>query len=197
MVIAAVTNTTVYTSIGNALRVITPANVSNPIEFWLAFLLILAILNTVLKRVHFFSEKQNNGARAITALIIAYFAVTAAWVSPILLYMSSTLAITAIVLVSILIVSAMAGYEIKGKATSVLFIVAIIILLFSGLFSYVFVPSSLVGVKGTGSAITGVLSTFFSNPSNIGIVIVLVFFLVVIPIAIFGVGGKSQRPKSP
>ncbi len=195
MVIAA-TTVSIYGSIENALRLITPANVGDPLEFWLAFLLILSILNTVLKRIDFFSAKENNSARAITALIISYFAVTAAWVSPILLYMSSTLAVTAIILVSILIVAAMAGYDIKGKAALALFIVAIIILLFSGLFSYAAVPSSAAGFGGTGSAIEGVISSFFSNPYNIGVVIVLVFFLVVIPIGVFGMGKRGSGPSS-
>lgn len=193
MVMAAAT-VSLYGSVENALRIITPANVGDPLEFWLAFLLILSILNTVLKRVSFFSEKENNSARAIAALIISYFAVTAAWVSPVLLYMSSTLAVTAIILVSLLIVAAMAGYEIKGKAALALFIVAIIILLFSGLFSYAVVPSSAgSGLSGAGSEIGSVLSTFFNNPANVGWVIVLVFFLIIIPVGVFGMGRRGNN----
>ncbi len=158
-----------YTSINNALQVITPANVTDPIEFWLAFLLILAILNTVLKKVSFFTEESNKVARALTALIISFFAVTVVWVSPVLVYMSSTLAVTAVILVAILVIAAMTGYDTKGGAKW-LFIVAIVVLFIGGgLFSWIFVPSgsggvsgfsgSSSGVNGVGSALAGVLAS--------------------------------------
>ena len=141
-----------YASVNNSLRLITPANVTDPIEFWLAFLLVLAILNTVLKKIKFFEGEENKNSRAITALIISFFAVTAAWVSPVLMYMSSTLAVTAMILVAILIVASLAGYDkqlSEGKAAQWLFVAAIIVLFAGGLLSYAVVPAS-NGSGGSG-----------------------------------------------
>lgn len=179
-----------YTSINNSLQLITPANVTDPIEFWLAFLLILAILNTVLKRVSFFHGNENKTARGLTALIISFFAVTAAWVSPVLMYMSATLAVTAMILVAILIVAALAGYDKKlseGSAGKWLFIAAIIVLFAGGLFSYTTVPSGSGGTSGTGaigssaasagsgaaSALTGVLSYLANNPGELDVLLTI------------------------
>jgi MFS family permease len=172
---------TIYTSINNALQAITPANVTNPIEFWLAFLLVLAILNTVLKNISFFKGQENKTSRGIVALIISFFAVTAAWVSPVLLYMSSTLAVTAIILVAILIVASLAGYDKKlqeGKGAQWLFIGAIIVLFAGGLFSYAVVPAGSSGTSGAaasgvGSALSGVISSLGNSPGLIGLLIVL------------------------
>jgi hypothetical protein len=184
-----------YTTVGNALKLITPANVTDPIEFWLAFLLILAILNTVLKNVSFFKDKENKNARALVSLIISFFAVTAAWVSPILAYMSSTLAITAIGLVAILIVAALAGYDqdkiSASKWQKVMLGAAVAVLFFGGFFSYFVVPASTGaggssgGVAGTGSSISSVIATAFSNPSTIGL-LVLVAFAIGVGVFVFG-----------
>lgn len=198
-----------YTSVSNALKLITPANVTDPIEFWLAFLLVLAILNTVLKRVSFFQGPENKNSRALTALIISFFAVTAAWVSPVLLYMSSTLAITAMILVAILIVAALAGYDKKlgeGKAGQWLFVGAIIVLFAGGLLSYAVVPASVVsggsggsGGSGSsgGSALSGVLSSIANNlASNIGLIVVLAFVIIIIAF-VFGGSSGSSSGKAP
>ena len=48
MVIAAAGS--LYSQIDKALSLITPPNVTNPIEFWLAFLLIL---NVIISYIHF------------------------------------------------------------------------------------------------------------------------------------------------
>ncbi len=192
-----------YTSVQNALQVITPANVTNPVEFWLSFLLVLAILNTVLKKVSFFQGNENKGARALTALIISFFAVTAAWVSPVLMYMASTLAVTAMILVAILIVAALAGYDDKlkqGKAAQWLFVGAIIVLFAGGLFSYAVVPPGAGGNAGTsggstsvGSQVGTVLSSFFSNSTNVGLLIVAIAVIVIIA---WMFGGSSSDSKS-
>ncbi len=192
MVMAAAT-VSLYTSVENALRIITPANVTDPLEFWLAFLLILSILSTVLKKVEFFSARENSNARAITALIISYFAVTAAWLSPVLLYMSSTLAVTAIILVAILVVAAMIGYDIKGRSAQVLFIVAIIVLFAGGLFSYAVVPSSAVGSGGAGSAISSVISEFLSSGYGVLILVLAIIGIFVYALAFKG-GSASTKP---
>ncbi len=189
-----------YTSVQNALAVITPANVTNPVEFWLAFLLVLAILNTVLKKVSFFQGNENKGARALTALIISFFAVTAVWVGPILMYMSSTLAVTAMILVAILIVASLAGYDDKlkqGKAAQWLFVGAIVVLFAGGLFSYAVVPASAAsggssGIASSGSQIGSVISSFFSNPSNIGLLVVAIAIIVIVA-WIFGGSGASSK----
>lgn len=192
-----------YTSVDNALKLITPANVTDPIEFWLAFLLILAILNTVLKRVSIFQGNENKNARGLTSLIISFFAVTAAWVSPVLLYMSSTLAVTAMILVAILIVASLAGYDKQlgeGKAGQWLFIGAIIVLFAGGLLSYAVVPASATGSGGTGSggggsALSGVLSTIGSNlASNLGYLILIAVGIIVIAFT-FGGGSNSDSGK--
>ena len=104
-----------YSQIDKALSLITPPNVTNPIEFWLAFLLILAILSTVLKSVAYFGDNKNKGARGMISLIISYFAVTVAWVSPVLVYMSSTMAVTAFILVAMLIVAGLLKFDITGS----------------------------------------------------------------------------------
>ncbi len=190
-----------YTSIQSALQVITPANVTNPVEFWLSFLLVLAILNTVLKKVSFFQENENKGARALTALIISFFAVTAAWVGPVLMYMASTLAVTAMILVAILIVAALVGYDDKlkqGKAAQWLFVGAIIVVFAGGLFSYAVVPAGAGGNAGTTGATSAtsqmgtVLSTFFSNSGNIALLVVVIAIIVVVA---WLFGGSSAGSK--
>ncbi len=179
----------IFSQVNNALGVITPANVTNPLEFWLAFLLILAILNTVLKRVSFFSEDSNRSARAMVSLIISFFAVTVVWVSPVLVYMSSTLAVTALILVAILAVASLAGVDLKSntRLSGAVFIVAIIILfLGGGLFSHAFVP----GASGsTGSELSGILSSLTTQ--YLGVLIVFGILIVGIAVAFSGVGKKG------
>ena len=187
-----------YSQINSALQIITPANVTDPIEFWLAFLLLLAILNTVLKRVSFFSDKENKNARALTALILSFFAVTAAWVSPVILYMSSTLAVTAIILVAILIVAAMAGQDVtKGNTGKLLFAIAIVVLFVGGMFSYVFVPAGSGGVNGSsglggiGSSAGSALGSIITAAGhNFGLLVVAVGLLL-IAVWVFGKGNAS------
>jgi hypothetical protein len=192
-----------YTSINNSLRLITPANVTDPIEFWLAFLLVLAILNTVLKKIKFFEGDENKNSRAITALIISFFAVTAAWVSPVLMYMSSTLAVTAMILVAILIVASLAGYDkqlSEGKAAQWLFVAAIIVLFAGGLLSYAVVPaSSGSGVGGgsggpasTGSEIGSVISSALGSAWNSGILLLMIFLIIVVAYVFKGSGGSKS-----
>ena len=154
MVVAAAGS--LYSQIDKALRLITPPNVTNPIEFWLAFLLILAIISTVLKNVSYFADNKNKGARGIIALIISYFAVTVAWVSPVLIYMSSTLAVTALILVAMLIVASLLKFDITGDKAKWLFVVAIgILFLGGGIFSNALVPAS----SGVGSQLSNVASS--------------------------------------
>ena len=179
----------IFSQINNALAVITPANVTNPLEFWLAFLLILAILNTVLKRISFFSEDSNRSARAIVSMIISFFAVTVVWVSPVLVYMSSTLAVTALILVAILAVASLAGVDLKAnsRVSGAVFVVAILVLfLGGGLFSHAFVP----GANGsTGSELSSVISSLTTQ--YLGVLIVFGILIIALAIAFSG-GGKKQ-----
>jgi len=174
----------IYSMISTSLQAITPANVSNPIEFWLAFLLLMAILSTVLKNVSFFKDPQNKAARGLVAMIIAYFAVTVAWVNPALVYMSSTLGITALILVAILIVTALAGVDMKSKAGSYItwgiFAFALIILfLGGGVFSYFFLPSSVMPSSGFSlSSISINLPEIIAAAIILGFVVFVVYMLV-------------------
>ncbi|EFD93098.1 MAG: hypothetical protein BJBARM5_0107 [Candidatus Parvarchaeum acidophilus ARMAN-5] len=174
-----------YSQIDNALKLITPPNVSNPIEFWLAFLLILAILSTVLKNVDYFKDNKNKGARGLIALIIAYFAVTVAWVSPILVYMSSTLAVTALILVAMLMIASLLKFDITGSNSKWLFIVAIgILFLGGGIFSNALVPSS----SGVGSELSNIASSLIGP--NLAYLILGVIIIFVIA---FTFGGGSNK----
>lgn len=183
----------IYSMISTSLQAITPANVSNPIEFWLAFLLLMAILSTVLKNVGFFKDPQNKAARGLVAMIIAYFAVTVAWVNPVLVYMSSTLGVTALILVAILIVTALAGVDMKSKAGSYItwgiFAFALIILfLGGGVFSYFLLPSSVVPSSGFSlSSIYAYLPDIIAAAIILGFVAFVVYMLV-------GGGGSSSNP---
>ncbi|MCW1294054.1 MAG: hypothetical protein OH316_02520 [Candidatus Parvarchaeota archaeon] len=140
----------IYTTLSNSLQLITPPNVSNPIEFWLAFLLLVAVLNTALKQVPFFRDASKNGkvAAGLISLIVSYFAVTVAWVSPTIVYFSSTLGITALIMIALLVVVTLAGVgQSPGKGKTAImwgsFAVGMVILLLGGgLFSYIFTPIS-------------------------------------------------------
>ena len=190
--ITASTSTSIYNSVNHALQLITPANVTNPIEFWLAFLLLFSILNAVLRNVHFFAEDKNKASRGLTALIISFFAVTVVWVGPVFVYISSTLAVTAIVLVAILIVASISGFDIsKSKAGSYLFIGAVIsIFLIGGLASYLFVPASSSSSSSVTTSLSGPINSALSSLitsmpvsswySLIGVVIVIIIGFVVI-----------------
>ncbi len=189
----------VYSILQTSLQAITPANVTNPIEFWLAFLLLLAIISTALKYVNFFKEDKNKAARGLISMIIAYFAVTVAWVSPVLVYMSSTLGVTALILVAILIIVSLAGVDMKSKAGSYLtwgvFAFAIIILFVGGgVFSYLFLPSS-GNVSSSGGAGTSISFSQLANylPYIITIAIIL-FFLIFMIWAL--IGGSSESNES-
>ncbi|MCL4391090.1 MAG: hypothetical protein M1284_02330 [Candidatus Parvarchaeota archaeon] len=177
-----------YGQIDKALSLITPPNVSNPIEFWLAFLLILAILSTVLKNVTYFGDNKNKGARGLIALIISYFAVTVAWVSPVLIYMSSTLAVTAIILVSMLIIASLLKFDITGNNSKWLFVVAIgILFLGGGIFSNALVPSS----SGVGSQLSNIASSLIGP--NLAYLILGIIIIFVIAFT-FGGGGSGKNP---
>ncbi len=179
-----------YSQIDTALKLITPPNVTNPIEFWLAFLLILAILSTVLKNVSYFADSKNKGARGIIALIISYFAVTVAWVSPILVYMSSTLAVTALILVAMLIVASLLKFDITGSNSKWLFIVAIgILFLGGGVFSNALVPAS----SGVGSQLSSIASSLIGP--NLAYLLLGVIIIFVIAFT-FG-GGNSGNKGTP
>ncbi len=182
-----------YTQISDALRLITPANVTDPIEFWLAFLLVLSIINTVLKRVEIFSDtegKNNRATRGLVGMIISYFAVTAVWVSPVLMYMSSTLAVTAVILVAILIVAQLAGLKMDDRSSKALFGVALVILfLGGGLFSYLSVPSS----SGTTSELSVMFSTLVTQ--DLAYLILGVVVIGVLAYAFSGSGGSGSGKK--
>lgn len=189
----------VYSILQSSLQAITPANVNNPIEFWLAFLLIFAIISTVLKYVNFFKEDKNKAARGLISIIIAYFAVTVAWVSPTLIYMSSTLGVTALILVAILIVVSLAGVDMKSKAGSYItwgvFAFAIIILFVGGgIFSYVFLPSSSSSSSSSGISISwSQISNYL--PEIIAIAIIL-FFVIYVIWALIGGGSSDESGRS-
>ena len=177
-----------YGQIDKALSLITPPNVSNPIEFWLAFLLILAILSTVLKNVTYFGDNKNKGARGLIALIISYFAVTVAWVSPVLIYMSSTLAVTALILVAMLIVASLLKFDITGNNSKWLFVVAIgILFLGGGIFSNALVPSS----SGVGSQLSNIASSLI-GPNLVYLILgIIIIFVIAFT---FGGGGLGKNP---
>jgi hypothetical protein len=177
-----------YGQIDKALSLITPPNVSNPIEFWLAFLLILAILSTVLKNVTYFGDNKNKGARGLIALIISYFAVTVAWVSPVLIYMSSTLAVTALILVAMLIVASLLKFDITGNNSKWLFVVAIgILFLGGGIFSNALVPSS----SGVGSQLSNIASSLI-GPNLVYLILgIIIIFVIAFT---FGGGGSGKNP---
>ncbi len=179
-----------YAQISTALRLITPANVTDPVEFWLAFLLVLSIMNTVLKRVDIFSDtegRNNKATRGLVSLIISFFAVTAIWVTPVLAYMSSTLAVTAVILVAILIVSTLAGFKPTDRSSKGIFAVALVILfLGGGLFSYMSVPSS----SGTGSEISTIFSTLVTQ--DLAYLILGVVIIGVLAYAFSGSGGSGS-----
>ena len=188
MVVAAAGS--LYSQIDKALSLITPPNVTNPIEFWLAFLLILAILSTVLKNVSYFADNKNKGARGLVSLIISYFAVTVAWVSPVLVYMSSTLAVTALILVAMLIVASLLKFDISGSNAKWLFVVAIgILFLGGGVFSNALVPSS----TGIGSELSNIGSSLIGP--NLAYLILGIIIIFVIAFT-FG-GGGSGSGKNP
>jgi hypothetical protein len=177
-----------YSQIDKALSLVTPPNVSNPIEFWLAFLLILAILTSVLKNVTYFGDAKNKASRNMIALIISYFAVTVAWVSPVLVYMSSTLAVTAVILVSMLVVASLLKFDITGSSAKWLFVVAIgILFLGGGIFSNALVPAS----SGTGSQLSNIASSLVGP--NLVYLILGMFIIFVIAFT-FGSGGSSKSP---
>lgn len=183
--VAAVTSS-LYSQVDKALILITPPNVSNPIEFWLAFLLILAVLNTVLRNVDYFKDTKNKGARGIIALIISYFAVTVAWVSPVLVYMSSTLAVTALILVAMLAVASLLKFDITGSNSKWLFIVAIgILFLGGGIFSNALVPSS----SGTGTQLSNIASSLI-GPNLVYLILGMIIILVIA----FTFGGSDKTP---
>ena len=185
MVIAAVGS--LYSQIDKALSLITPPNVTNPIEFWLAFLLILAILSTVLKSVDYFAGDKNKGARGLVALVISYFAVTVAWVSPVLVYMSSTLAVTAFILVAMVVVASLLKFDITGNNAKWLFVVAIgILFLGGGVFSNAMVPSS----SGVGSELSNIGSSLIGP--NIAYLILGIIIIFVIAFT-FGGSGSSKN----
>ena len=187
MVIAAAGS--LYSQIDKALSLITPPNVTNPIEFWLAFLLILAILSTVLKNVSYFADNKNKGARGLVALIISHFAVTVAWVSPILIYMSSTLAVTALILVAMLIVASLLKFDITGNNAKWLFVVAIgILFLGGGVFSNALVPSS----SGVGSELSNIGSSLIGP--NLAYLILGIIIIFVIAFTFGGGSGSSKNP---
>ncbi|MCL4399575.1 hypothetical protein M1293_03685 [Candidatus Parvarchaeota archaeon] len=189
---AASASVSIYGSVNHVLQLITPANVTNPIEFWLAFLLLFSILNAVLRNVHFFADEKNKASRGLTALIISFFAVTVAWVGPAFIYISSTLAVTAIVLVAILIVASISGFDIsKSKVGTYLFIGAVVsIFLIGGLASYLFVPASGSSVGSITSPVNSAFSSLINSmPTSdwyelVAVVIVLLVGIVVIVKAI-------------
>lgn len=177
-----------YSQIDKALSLITPPNVTNPIEFWLAFLLILAILSTVLKSVAYFGDNKNKGARGMISLIISYFAVTVAWVSPVLVYMSSTMAVTAFILVAMLIVAGLLKFDITGSNSKWLFVVAIgILFLGGGIFSNALVPSS----SGVGSQLSSIASSLTGPDLAYLILGVLIIFVIAFT---FGGSGSGKNP---
>ncbi|MBE5729348.1 hypothetical protein IG206_00935 [Candidatus Parvarchaeota archaeon] len=187
-----------YTTLSNSLQLITPPNVSNPVEFWLAFLLLLAIINTALKQVPFFKDASKNGkvAAGLISLIISYFAVTVAWVSPTIVYFSSTLGITALIMVALLVVVALVGVDTKNspKAKSALMwgtllVGMVILVLGGGLFSYIFTPIS------SNSNFTSITSNI-NWSSLLPIILIIVIIGAVFAFAFSG-GGSSSGGKSP
>jgi hypothetical protein len=182
----------IYSTVDAVLQLITPANVSDPIEFWLSFMLILAILNTVLGSVEYFKEPQNKASRNIISLILSYFAVTVAWVNSLLGYISSTLAITMVILVAILMVAVLSGVEFKknSKATTYLFIGAMAVLFFGGLFSYAPIPGSAVG-SSSGSALGAAFSAAF-NSGQFWTIIVFIGLFVLVAFTLGRIGGSGS-----
>ncbi|MBE5728157.1 hypothetical protein IHE51_00660 [Candidatus Parvarchaeota archaeon] len=187
-----------YTTLSNSLQLITPPNVSNPVEFWLAFLLLLAIINTALKQVPFFRDASKNGkvAAGLISLIISYFAVTVAWVSPTIVYFSSTLGITALIMVALLVVVALAGVDTKtnSKAKSALLwgsllVGMVILVLGGGLFSYIFTPVS------SNPNFTSITSNI--NWGALLPIILLVVIIGAVAAFAFSSGGSSSGGKSP
>ena len=201
MVLANSSAGSVYSVANTALGWITPANVTNPVEFWLAFMLIAVIINTVLMsdKIEFFKEGKNKGSRVIISIVISFFAVTVVWVDPVLVYISSTLAITVVILVAIIIAASITGLDVsKNKLGMYLFIAALLILfLGGGLFSHLFLP--VPGSTGSPGSTSGVdtsgISSFLAS-SDVWYAIAILVFIMVVAWALLGPGGNGPSGPS-